>query len=89
VFADIAGSVLLRFFFLASAVWVAAIVAAAWDADILLVVCHVRRDADTANLGGVLLVAGASSLLPTDESEMYSSMGGCGAASTSVAARTL
>jgi hypothetical protein len=74
---------------LASAVWVAAIMAAAREAGILPVVRRVRRGADVATLGGALLVVGASSSLPTDESEMYSSMCCCGAARTSAAAQTL
>jgi hypothetical protein len=49
---------------LASVVWVAAIVAAARDADILLAVCRVRRGANVATFGGTLLVVGASSSLP-------------------------
>jgi hypothetical protein len=82
-------SPLLFHFFLASAVWVETIVAAAREADIFPAVCRVRRAADVATLGCTLLVAGASSSLPTEESEMYSSMGGCGAACKSAAARTL
>jgi hypothetical protein len=38
-----------------------------------------HRDADAVTLGSALLVARASSSLPTDKSEMYSVMGGCGA----------
>jgi hypothetical protein len=44
---------------LASAVWVAAIMAAARDADILSTVYRVRCGADVATFGGVLLAAGA------------------------------
>jgi hypothetical protein len=74
---------------LASAVWVAVIMAAAREANILLVVCRVHHSADIATLGGGLLVAGASSSLPTDESEMYYSMCYCGVACVSAATRTL
>jgi hypothetical protein len=66
-------SLFLFFFFFASAVWVAAIVATAQDADILPVVCRVRRGTEVATFGGALVVVGSSSSLPTDESEMYSS----------------
>jgi hypothetical protein len=59
VSADAAGPVLFLFFFLASAVWVAAIMAAARDADILSTVYRVRCGADVATFGGVLLAAGA------------------------------
>jgi hypothetical protein len=44
---------------LASAVWVAAIMAAARDADILSTIYRVRRGADVATFGGALLAAGA------------------------------
>jgi hypothetical protein len=81
--------VLFRFFFLASTVWVTAMVAAAREVDILPGLCRVRRDTDLATLGGAFLVAGASSSLPTNESEMYSSMCCYRAARTSAAARTL
>jgi hypothetical protein len=74
---------------LASVVWVAAIVAAARDADILLAVCHMCRGAGVATFGGALLVVGPSSSLPTNESEMYSSMHCYGAVCTSSAARSL
>jgi hypothetical protein len=77
VSADTAGPVVFRFFFLASTVWVTAILATAREADILLVVYRVRHGTDVETLGGALLVAGASSSLPTDESEMYSSMCCC------------
>jgi hypothetical protein len=63
--------------------------ATAREENILPVTYRVRRGADTATLGGALLVAGASSSLPTDESEMYSLICCCGAARTSAAARTL
>jgi hypothetical protein len=84
---DIVGLVLFHFFFLASAVWVTTIVVATLEAGILPVTCHVRRG--VATLGGTLPVAGALSSLPTVESEMYSSMGVCGAACTSAASQTL
>jgi hypothetical protein len=64
------GVVLFRFFFLASAIWVVAIVAATREAGILPVTYRVCRGADVATLGGILLVAGAPSSLPTDESEI-------------------
>jgi hypothetical protein len=86
---DTVGPVLSQFFFLASAVWVAAIVVAAWEVGILPVAYRVRCGAYMATLGGALLVTGASSSLSTDESEMYSMMGGCGAFCTSAASRTL
>jgi hypothetical protein len=90
VSADKASPVLLRFFFfLASAIWVATIVAAAPEADILPIVCRVCRGADVATLGGTLFVVGAPSSLPTNESEMYSSMCCCRAARMSAATRTL
>jgi hypothetical protein len=57
--ADAASPVLFLFFFLASAVWVAAIMAAARDADILSTIYRVRRGADVATFGGALLAAGA------------------------------
>jgi hypothetical protein len=74
---------------LASAVWVETIVAANREADILPIACHVCHGADVATLCSTLLVAGASSSLPIDESEMKSSMGGYRATYTSAAARTL
>jgi hypothetical protein len=76
------------FFFLASAVWVAAIVVAAREVDIFPVACRMRRGATTMD-GTLRDVVGASSLLLTVESERYSSMGGGGAACTSAASRTL
>jgi hypothetical protein len=77
-----------RFFFFASAVWVAAIMAAAWEAAIFPVACRVSRSAATFH--GVLRdAAGASSSLPTIESETYSSTGGAGATCTSAASQTL
>jgi hypothetical protein len=63
VFAGAAGPTLLLFF-LAFAVWVVAIVAIAWDADILPAVCRVCRGADMETFGGALLAVGASSPLP-------------------------
>jgi hypothetical protein len=74
---------------LAFAVWVAVIVAAALEVDILPVICYVRRGADIATLGGALLVTRAPSSLPTDESEIYSSMHYCGVACVSTVVRTL
>jgi hypothetical protein len=76
------------FFFLASADWVAVIVVAAREADIFPVACRVRRGAATLD-DALLEVAGASSSLPTVESERYSLTGGGGAACTFVASRTL
>jgi hypothetical protein len=77
-----------HFFFLASAIWVAAIVAATREEDIFPVACRMHHGA--AILDGALYdVTGASSSLPTIESERYSSMGGGGAACTSAAWRTL
>jgi hypothetical protein len=89
VSAEIVGPTLFLFFFLASTVWVAAIVATARDADIVPVICRVRHDADAATFCCTLLVVGASSSLPTDESEMYSSTHCCGGTTMSSAARTL
>jgi hypothetical protein len=89
VSADTTGQVLFLFFFWASAVWVLAIVAAARKADILPVVYRVRSSADVVILGGTVLAAGASSSLPIDESEMYSSMRCCGVTYASIAAWTL
>jgi hypothetical protein len=66
---------------LAFAVWVAATVAAAREAGILLITCRVRHGMVT--LDGALRAAGASLSLPTEESEMYSSMGGRGTTCTS------
>jgi hypothetical protein len=63
---DIAGATLFLFFFFASAIWVAAIIAADQDADILPAVC---RGARAATFGGALPTAGSSSSLPTDESK--------------------
>jgi hypothetical protein len=85
---DTVGLVRFRFFFLASAVWVATIVVAAREEDIFLVARCVRRG--VAALDSALRDAvGASSLLPIVESERYSSMGGGRAACTSAASRTL
>jgi hypothetical protein len=61
---DTVGPVLFRFYFLASTVWVAVIVAAAREAGILPVACRVHHSADLVTLGGALLVAGASSSHP-------------------------
>jgi hypothetical protein len=74
---------------LATAIRVMAIVAAARDADILPAVCRVHRGADVATLGGTLLAAEALSSLPTDESDMYSSMHYCGVIYTSAAVQIL
>jgi hypothetical protein len=76
------------FFFFASAVWVTEMVAAAQEADIFPNVCGVHRTTVTLE-GSLRDVAGASSSLPTIESEMYSSTGGGGAACTSATSRTL
>jgi hypothetical protein len=88
VSANTAGPILFRFFFLASAVWVAVIVAVARGGHLARHLPRAPRH-KRSDLGGALLVAGASSSLPTDESEMYSSMCFCGAACTSTVARTL
>lgn len=86
---DTTGPSLSLFFFLASAVWVAVMVAAARDANILLTVCRVRHGADVATFGGALLVVGHSSSLPTDELEMYALMHCCGGSCISSTAWTL
>jgi hypothetical protein len=75
-------------FFFASAIWVMAMVAAAREADIFPNVCRVCRGPATLE-GALLDVAGASSSLSTIESEVYSSMGGAGAACMSAASWTL
>jgi hypothetical protein len=88
---DTAGPILfiIFFFFFASVVWVVVIIVAAQDADTLPAVCRVHHDTDVATFGDALLVVGPSSSLPTDESEMYSSMHCCGGTCTSHAAQTL
>jgi hypothetical protein len=53
------GLVIFHFFFLASAIWVVAIVASTPEAGILPVACRVHRGADVATLGSSLRVAGA------------------------------
>jgi hypothetical protein len=78
----------LFFFFFASTVWVTEMVAAAQEADVFPNVCGVHRTTVTLE-GSLRDVAGASSSLPTIESEMYSSTGGGGAACTSATSRTL
>jgi hypothetical protein len=76
------------FFFFACAVWVAAMVVTAREADIFPDVCRVRRGVATLD-DALHDAAGASSSLPTDESETYSSTGGAGDAYTSTASWTL
>jgi hypothetical protein len=76
------------FFFFAHAVWVAAMVVAAREADIFPDVCRVRRGVATLD-DALHDAAGASSSLPTVESETYSSTGGAGDAYTSAASWTL
>jgi hypothetical protein len=83
VSANTADLVRFRFFFFASAAWVAA-----REAEIFPAVYRIRRGAATLD-GALRDVAGASSSLPTVGSETYSSMGGAGAACTSAASRTL
>jgi hypothetical protein len=56
---------------------VGAIFATARDADILPVVCRVRRGTDVVAFGSALLVVGRLSSLPIDGSEMYSSTHYC------------
>jgi hypothetical protein len=85
---DIVDLVRFRFFFFASTIWVVAIVAAAREADIFPVACRMCRGAATLD-GALRDMAGASSLLPTVEWEVYSSTGGGGAAYTSATSRTL
>jgi hypothetical protein len=72
------GPTLFLLFFFASAIWVAAIVDAAQDADILPALCRARRGGVAVTQGGALLMVRSSSSLPADESEMYSSMHCCG-----------
>jgi hypothetical protein len=82
VFADTAD--LVRFPLLFTfASWVMA-----WEAGIFPTVYRVRRASATLD-GALCDVAGALLSLPTVESEMYSSMGGGGAACTSATSRTL
>jgi hypothetical protein len=85
---DTVDLVRFRFFFFASTVWVAAIVAAAREVDTFPVACYIHRG--TVILDGAIRdVEGASSSLPTIESERYTSTGGGGAACTSAASQTL
>jgi hypothetical protein len=60
---------------------------AAGVADIFLVACCIRSGAVT--LHGALRAVGASSSLPTVESERYMLMGGGGASCTLAASQTL
>jgi hypothetical protein len=83
VSADTADMVRFVLFFFAFATRVAA-----READIFPAVYRVCRGAVTLD-GALRDVAGASSTLPTVESETYSSMGGAGVACTSAASRTL
>jgi hypothetical protein len=69
--------------FFTSTIWVVA-----WEAGILPAVCRVRRAATTLD-GALRDVAGASSSLPTFESETHSSTGGGGTACRSATSRTL
>jgi hypothetical protein len=85
---DTVNHVQFGFFLFASAVWVAVIVVEAREADIFPVVCRVCRGAATLD-GALRDMAGASSSLPTVESEMYSSTGGGGVACMSAASWTL
>jgi hypothetical protein len=85
---DTVDLVCFLFFFLASAVLVAAIVAAAREADIFPDDCHVHHGVVTLE-GALRDVVGAPSSLRTVESEMYSSTGGPGAACASAVSRTL
>jgi uncharacterized membrane protein YgcG len=85
---DTVDLVRFRFFFLASAVWVAAIVAAVRKADIFPVTYRVHRAAATLD-GALRDMVGGSSSLATIESERYSSTGGGGSSCTSVASQTL
>jgi hypothetical protein len=83
VSADTADMVHFPLLFFASAIWVVA-----WEAGILLGICLVHHSAATLD-GALRDVAGASLSLPIIEYEMYSSMGGGGAACTSAMSRTL
>jgi hypothetical protein len=85
---DIVDLVRFCFLFVASTVWVVAIVAVAREVDIFPVACRVHHGTETLD-GALRDAAGASSSLPTVESERYSSMGGGGASCTSAASRTL
>jgi Rieske Fe-S protein len=62
------------------------IVVAAREADIFPVICCVCHGSNIATLGGALFVTGASSSLPIDESEIYSSTHYCGVARVSAVA---
>jgi hypothetical protein len=74
---------LVRFLFFAPMAWVVA-----REVEIFPAVYRVCRGVVTLD-GALCDVAGASSLLPTVESETYSSMGGVGTACTSAAPQTL
>jgi hypothetical protein len=84
---DTVDPVRFRSFFLASAVWVATVVAAAREADTFPVSCYVRRSAVTLD-DALRDVVGASSSLPIVATERYSSTGGVGVACTSTASQT-
>jgi hypothetical protein len=83
VSADTADLVRFLFFFFAPMAWVVA-----REVEIFPAVYRVCRGVVTLD-GALCDVAGASSLLPTVESETYSSMGGVGTACTSAAPQTL
>jgi hypothetical protein len=85
---DTVDLVCFHFFFLASAVWVAAIVAAAREVGTFPLACRVRRGVTTLD-GALRDVARASLSLPNVESDRYSSIGSGGAACTSAASQTL
>jgi hypothetical protein len=83
VSADTVDLVCFLFFFFTFAPCVAA-----REAEIFPAVCRVRRGAATLEVA-LHAVVGASSSLPTVESETYSLMGGAGTACTSAASRAL
>jgi hypothetical protein len=83
VSADTADLVCFPLLFFAFAIWVAP-----WEAGIFAAGCHVHRGVATLD-GALRDVAGASLSLPTVKSDMYSSMGGGGAACMSTTSRTL
>jgi hypothetical protein len=85
---DTVDLVRFHFFFFTSAVWVAAMEAAAREADTFPAVYRVRHGAATLN-GAQRGVAETSLSLPTVESETYSSTRGAGSACMSAASRTL